>query len=174
MHATAVPPLRVEIRPASETSAPWSVFAVASTEMQARKKSTETPKGFDVRTEPNAPLAGPAVEFRESPESTRTIETLGARNLELARQVARLEMELETFRKRSAPPDAVAGPTPLPFGPGAILKDIHTGAVVTVQEINPPHPITKNPRAGFSWKAHDGQTGFVPYQSTGCFAPANG
>ena len=61
------------------------------------------------------------------------------------------------------------GATPLPFDGGATLEDIYTGAAVTVSAINPPHPRTGNPRAGFEWKNAAGESGFVPYNSVGCY-----
>lgn len=69
----------------------------------------------------------------------------------------------------AAPVAAAAGATPLPFGPGATLRDKNTGAIVTVAEINPKHKRTGNPRAGFLWRDATGFTDFVPMDAVGNF-----
>lgn len=171
------PPLRIEARELNaENVGPWSIFDLAQTETQAENKTkkakTAAPE-LEFRTVPNVPDERAATVYQDTPETTRALETLGNDNMKLRREIAALTLDLEKFRKAAAPAvDSIAGPTPLPFGVGAKLKDTHSGAIVTVTAINPPHPRSGDPRPGFAYSADLGVTGFVPVNSVGSYVPA--
>ncbi len=90
------------------------------------------------------------------------------------------KMETAMSTKETATPtaasavDAIVGSTPLPFGVGDTLRDVHTGVAVRVTAINGAYKSGK-PRAGFAWENLSTQpgdkdhTGFCPLESVGCF-----
>ncbi len=66
--------------------------------------------------------------------------------------------------RASDPLDAITGETPLPYGVGATLRDVHTGTTIEVTEV-----FRSNRRFAFAWKTADGSTGKCPIASLGCF-----
>ena len=131
--------------------------------------------GWEARIMINAPLADPAPSNVAAVQQANfVIEQLGRENMELRNKLAGYQLrdsqQAALDAAARARVDAIVGPTPLPFDVGAKLRDIHTGAVVTVIAINP------NGKPGFDWEFYDtaknaNQSGFCPLGSVGCFAP---
>lgn len=173
------PPLRIEIRTATPTNdAPWLVLDVAQTDQQAFDKLKRHKIGADAETRvaPNDPLSviAPPVVV-DTAETKLLLEQYGIENMTLRRENNSLAREIAELKKKNLPPaaklDALAGETPLPFEPGDLVRDVHTGGAVKVTEINPPHPRSNLPRPGFAYEsiAEPGKFGFVPLASVGCY-----
>lgn len=187
-----VPPLRLEIRDKTPADAPWSMFDTAQTESQAtdkikRQKISDT---CETRVVDNAPFSAPmATEtiVKDTPATIQLIEQIQTDNLALRRETNSARAELAKFKKMPTNPlppvsavvvppqiDAIVGETPLPFGVGDLLRDIHTGVAVRVTELNPKSKMG-NRRPGFAWEnlttkpGDKDHTGWVPLASVGCF-----
>jgi hypothetical protein len=201
----SLPPLRIEVRavptPGAEATSPWNFLDVAQTQDQAdsKIKRAKLPTDWESRTVANEPIgaAPAAAEPQDTPETRQLLETINAEKLTLQRQlnaaqnqVARMlkysldepalrrkfGLENAAFEKPAV--DALAGETPLPFGVGDWMRDIHTGVAIKVTELNPKHthgPARGEVRPGFAWENLSTQpgdkdhTGFCPLGSIGCF-----
>lgn len=180
-----VPPLRIEIRGiAADGDLPWFVLDTAQTAAQAKNKIHLLRLSAQVQTRiiPNESIADVAPVVLDSPETKSFIEQTGGEMLTLRRELQIAQSELSKMKQEKAAVvkmDALAGETPLPFGAGDFMRDVHTGVMVRVIAINPAHPRTGNPRAGFSWEnmtnkpGDPDHTGFCPLGSVGCYTKAS-
>jgi len=185
-----VPLHRIEVRRAgSKKSEPWIVAELAHTDAQLAVKlgfwkkqediETRTVDNFSVAADPVValkPAAAPApvvepvappVVVTSSPGLTITMSKKNSP----APVVATAPAVVATPVPGS--PETVTGATPLPFGVGDFVRDVHTGVKVRVTAINP------DGRAGFSWEkttprveGDADHTGFCPLASVGAFESA--
>ena len=172
MASKSIPPFRIE---AKNDTGSFCVVDLANTSTQAKRKLADF--GDDARMMDNAPLADVTPpDTAALQQANFVIEQLGRENMELRNKLAKYELrdtqQAALDAAARARVDAIVGPTPLPFDVGAKLRDIHTGAIVTVIAINP------NGKPGFDWEFYDtaknaNQSGFCPLASVGCFTPAD-
>lgn len=183
-----VPPFRVEIRErptrGAEDSVLWNVFDTAATATQGEDKIKRArfPQEIQARVAENVPIDfAPAPVVADSAEASKLIEQLGAENLAQRREIISLKQKISEHadaQPAAAAPEEIAA---LPFALGDELRDVHTGAVVRVAEINPLHMTGEGmkPRVGFVWvndavaETDPTHTGFCPLASAGCFVKAD-
>lgn len=177
-----VPPFRLEIREKTPADAPWSVFDTAQTEAQAadKLKRHRIAETCETRVVPNETItiaAAVAPVAQDTAATRQILEQIQTENLALRRETNSANEQLAKFKKMPTPLppiDALTGETPLPFGVGDWLRDVHTGVAVRVTELNPKSKMG-NRRPGFAWENLSTQpgerdhTGWCPLISVGCF-----
>lgn len=153
-----IPAFRIEIR---DDDSKWWPIEFSHTLNQAEFKVARAASEFgpdNVRHVPNEPLVEPA------PSSNPTPQTPAPAPAPQPPAVV-----LEPTPAAAPPIDALVGVTPLPFGVGAVLEDIHTHGRVRVTKI---HDADQSGR-GFDWENLDTtsaeKTGTCPINAIGNF-----
>ncbi len=165
-------------------------FAQTQDQAASKIKRAKLPDDWESRIVSNEAIGAPApaAEPQDTEATRQLLEGINAEKLTLQRQLNAANNELAKLRTgravaapaTSAAPtvDALAGESPLPFGVGDWMRDIHTGVAIKVTELNPKHtwgPAKGEVRPGFAWEnlstkpGDKDHTGFCPLASIGCF-----